>query len=277
MSRALDFFRKSTAPNTTAAPCPAAAHPGGKNNLSASEQLKSSPSCPEPNGVSVPGGPDAQPSRLARPQPEPAPPASGNSGNSGNFLAGSPRENRNFCETDAASPGGSGHKDAVDALRRLKHDGATVTWDGRESRVSFEAVSGADQASLDFYRKAAVKVDAYLAAELPEFPPAEQVRAHRLVHNLAVEVVKPPNPAHAGTLIAELIASSGEFGLALDIETASLPLWEEDRPPLILKGDGSVASKQHRYAPEAALDPHRSRIRLIQVAGARRPESGGGH
>jgi len=87
-------------------------------------------------------------------------------------LVGSPPENRNSCETDAALPGGSGYKDAVDALRRLKHDGATVTWDGRESRVSFEAVSGADQASLDSYRKAAVKVDAYLAAELPEFTPA---------------------------------------------------------------------------------------------------------
>ena len=79
----------------------------------------------------------------------------GNSGNSGNFLAGSPRENRNFCEADAAPPGGSDHKDAIGALRRLKHDGAAVTWDGRESRVSFEAVSGADQASLDSYRKAA--------------------------------------------------------------------------------------------------------------------------
>ena len=208
---------------------------------------------------------------LARPQPEPAPAAAGNSGNSGNFLAGSARENRNFCETDAAAPRGSGHKDAIGALRRLKHDGASVTWDGHESRVSFDAPSGGDQASLECYRKAAVEVDAYLAAELPEFTPAEQVRAQRLVHDLAVEVIVPSNPGHAGTLIAELIALSGEFGLALDIETASLPLWEEDRPPLILKGDGSVASKQHRYAPEAALDPHRSRIRLIQVAGAYRP------
>ena len=51
-----------------------------------------------------------------------------------------------------------------DALRRLKNAGVTVTWDDRESRVSFETVSGADQASLDSYRKAAVKVDAYLAA-----------------------------------------------------------------------------------------------------------------
>ena len=89
-------------------------------------------------------------------------------------MAGSARENRNFCETDAAAPRGSGHKDAIGALRRLKHDGASVTWDGHESRVSFDAPSGGDQASLECYRKAAVEVDAYLAAELPEFTPAEQ-------------------------------------------------------------------------------------------------------
>ncbi|MGC2394865.1 MAG: DNA polymerase, partial [Rhodomicrobium sp.] len=103
------------------------------------------------------------------------------------------------------------------------------------------------------------------------FTPVEQRRAERLVHDLAVEVIVPSNPGHAGTLIAELIALSGDFGLVLDIETASLPAWQENRPPLIIKGDGSVASKQDRYAPEAALDPHRSRIRLIQVAGAYRP------
>ncbi len=92
------------------------------------------------------------PGRL-KPRPRWVP---GNSGNSGNFLAGSPRENRIFFGRDG------GHKDAIDALRRLKNSGATVTWDDRESRVSFEAVSGADQASLDSYRKAAAKVDAYL-------------------------------------------------------------------------------------------------------------------
>ena len=55
------------------------------------------------------------------------------------------------------APRGSGHKDAIGALRRLKHDGASVTWDGHESRVSFDAPSGGDQASLECYRKAAVE------------------------------------------------------------------------------------------------------------------------
>jgi hypothetical protein len=145
-------------------------------------------------------------------------------------------------------------------------------YDGRESRVSFEAASGADQAALDcYYRKAAAKVDAYLAAELPEFSPACRLQAESLVRDLAVEVIVPSTPGQAGMLIAELIAMSSEFGLALDIETACLPRRQEDRPPLKLKSDGSVACNQDRYAPEAALDPHRSRIRLIQIAGAHRP------
>ena len=141
MPRALDFFRKSTAPNATVAPRSDVVQPGEKNNLiRAPERLKSCPSCPsypEPDGVLAPGGPDDVPqaSRSAQPRPEPAPPASGNSGNSGNFLVGSARENRNFCETDTAPPADSGHKDAIDALRQLKNAGATVTWDGRGSRV----------------------------------------------------------------------------------------------------------------------------------------------
>ena len=119
--------------------------------------------------------------------------------------------------------------------------------------------------------KAKAKIDAYLTAALPEFPPAAQTQGERLVKDLAVEVIMPSNPAEAAAHLKELLALSSHFGLALDIETASLPLWKEDRPPLILKEDGSLASKQHRYAPEAPLDPHRSRIRLLQVAGKHRP------
>ncbi len=80
----------------------------------------------------------------------------------------------------------------------------------------------------------------------------------------------PSTPGHAAGAIAELIASTGEFGLVLDIETAALPKWREDHPPLVLRADGSLASKQPRYAPEAPLDPSRSRIRLVQIAGAHR-------
>ena len=146
-----------------------------------------------------------------------------------------------------------------------------MTWDGHESHVSFDVTSGEDQASIQSYAETATQVDAYLAAELPEFTPAEQAQAERLMRDLAVEVIVPSNPADAAMAIAELIAVSGEFGLVLDVETAALSSWKEGRPPLVMKDDGSLASKQHRYAPEAALDPHRSRIRLIQIAGIHRP------
>jgi hypothetical protein len=127
MPRSLDFFRKNKPQNSVVAPPAARPDAGEENNLICSpERLKSSPSYPEPNGVSAPGGADAQASRLPRPQPEPAPPAA-----SGNFLAGPSRENRIFCKTDPAPPGGGGHKEAIGVLRRLKHAGATVTWDDR--------------------------------------------------------------------------------------------------------------------------------------------------
>ncbi len=142
-------------------------------------------------------------------------------------MVGSARKKRNFPETDTAPPADSGHKDAIDALRQLKKAGATVTWDGRESRVAFEAVPAgvdeaverADQASLDAYRKAAAKIDAYFAAELPEFPPAAQTQGERLLKDLGVEVLMPSNAAEAAAHVQDLLALSSRFGLALDIET----------------------------------------------------------
>jgi DNA polymerase I-like protein with 3'-5' exonuclease and polymerase domains len=186
-------------------------------------------------------------------------------------LAGSVPRKRNSAQASATPICDGDHKGALDVLRRLKNAGVSVIWDGQESRLSFDAASQADQAIRQLYAESAARVDNYLAAELPEFTPAEQTQARRLVRELAVEVVAPSNPEDAATAIAELIALSGEFGLVLDIETAALPPWREHRPPLILRGDGSVASKQHRYTPDAALDPHRSRIRLIQIASAHRP------
>ena len=64
MSRALEFFRKTTAQNSEAQRS-GATQAGEKNNLiRAPERLKSSPSSPsypEPNGVLAPGGPDDVP------------------------------------------------------------------------------------------------------------------------------------------------------------------------------------------------------------------------
>ena len=162
------------------------------------------------------------------------------------------------------------HREAIDILRRLNSAGAAVIWDGYESHVSFGGAAREDQETLGHYRRAVAKIDAYLAEELPEFPQADRMQAEKLMRALAVEAIVPSNSEQAKTLISELIASSGDFGLVLDVETAVHPRWKVARPPLVLRADGSLAHNQARYAPEAALDPHRSRIRLIQIAARRR-------
>jgi DNA polymerase-1 len=57
--------------------------------------------------------------------------------------------------------------------------------------------------------------------------------------------------------------------LGCDIEVAALP-GMEDRPPVKLKKDGFPAKKQPALNSDAALDPHRSRIRLVQLYGGGR-------
>jgi DNA polymerase-1 len=54
--------------------------------------------------------------------------------------------------------------------------------------------------------------------------------------------------------------------LGFDIETAALPGTEE-RPPIKLKKNGEPAKVQAAFTGTAALDPHRSRVRLVQLYG----------
>jgi DNA polymerase-1 len=263
MSRAFDFFRKKPVQDAVATPPEAASSEAAQENypiraLARLESSPSRPSCPDSGA----GAPPSSPGEVVRPRPAPTPGRdSGNSGNSGNFLVAASAESKNFPKAV------SDHEEAMGVLRRLKSAGANVTWDGHESRVWFDGATPEGRGSLEHYRRAVVKVDAYLAEELPEFAPAERLQAEKLMRALAVNVVVPSSSEQAGTLISELIASSEDFGFVLDIETAALPSWKVARPPLALRADGSVAHSQPRYAPDAALDPHRSRIRLIQVAG----------
>jgi DNA polymerase I-like protein with 3'-5' exonuclease and polymerase domains len=54
--------------------------------------------------------------------------------------------------------------------------------------------------------------------------------------------------------------------VGFDIETAALP-GTEVRPPIKLKKNGEPAKVQPAFTGTAALDPHRSRIRLVQLYG----------
>ena len=276
-SRALDFFRKRPAQADsgeapTAQPS-APARAGDEIHTDCPDQpLKSSPgypSFPRPGGAS----PCAGSSNAAQTRPQPGPEHvrnGGNSGNSGNFPADLQGETRKSDDAKATLPRENHHK-AIEALRRMKNAGASVIWDGHESRIAFDATSGVAQAVLTLHAQAKAEIDHYLAQELPEFKPAERAHAEKLMRRLAVELVIPTDVAGAAAATAELTASSGDFGLALDIETAALPSWKESHPPLVLNADGSVSKNQHRFKPEAPLDPHRSRIRLIQLAGVFRP------
>jgi hypothetical protein len=99
-----------------------------------------------------------------------------------------------------------------------------------------------------------------------------------LLDALGVTAVVPATAEEARVLLAELITDSekitppklqkqGRVWLGADIETAALP-GEEERPAVHLRlRDGLPAVNQPRFKGKAGLDPHRSRIRLLQLYG----------
>ena len=97
-----------------------------------------------------------------------------------------------------------------------------------------------------------------------------------LLSRLDVAPVIPTTWEKACAALAEIEADSdrhtpaelsGRPGLlGLDIETAALP-GAEQRPLLKLRKDGLPAKHQPKLKGGAGLDPHRSRIRLVQLYG----------
>jgi DNA polymerase I-like protein with 3'-5' exonuclease and polymerase domains len=100
-----------------------------------------------------------------------------------------------------------------------------------------------------------------------------------LLADLRVEVVIPRTIEEAQALLAESERDSDRHTpqalrgraslLGCDIEVAALP-GMEDRPPVKLKKNGFPAKHQPALNSDAALDPHRSRIRLVQLYGGGR-------
>jgi ribonuclease D len=99
-----------------------------------------------------------------------------------------------------------------------------------------------------------------------------------LLAALGVVAVVPETVEEAQALLAELMAHSrritpqkvqqqGGVWIGADTETAALP-GEEMRPPVHLRlRDGLPAAHQPRLKGKAGLDPHRSKIRLLQLYG----------
>jgi site-specific DNA-methyltransferase (adenine-specific) len=89
-----------------------------------------------------------------------------------------------------------------------------------------------------------------------------------LLHQLEVGLLIPANVSEALEAIAQVEADADRHDslIGLDIETAALP-GAETRPPIKLKKNGEPMKAQPAFTGTAALDPHRSRIRLVQIYG----------
>jgi DNA polymerase-1 len=97
-----------------------------------------------------------------------------------------------------------------------------------------------------------------------------------LLAQLGVQAVVPQTVAEAETLVAQIEADSDRCTpaelrarpgmIGLDTETAALPGVEE-RPPVKLTRKGIPALRQPALKSDAGRDPHRSRIRLVQLYG----------
>jgi DNA polymerase I len=96
---------------------------------------------------------------------------------------------------------------------------------------------------------------------------------------LNIAPVIPTSWEKAGAALDEIEADSDRYTsselqhrpglIGMDIETAALP-GAEARPPIKLRKDGLPAAHQPTAKSDAALDPSRSRIRLVQLYGGGR-------
>lgn len=92
-----------------------------------------------------------------------------------------------------------------------------------------------------------------------------------LLHQLKVQLLVPSTIREAAAALAQVVHDSRQHTgddrlIGVDVETAALPGLEV-RPFTKLKRDGTPAKVQPAFKGTAALDPHRSRIRLVQVYG----------
>ena len=87
-----------------------------------------------------------------------------------------------------------------------------------------------------------------------------------LIEALGVEIADCADDSTAAAASAEVLADAGDRPIAIDVETAALPEYV-DYPPLRLTIAGRPNKVQPRADNHAALDPHRSEIRLVQLYG----------
>jgi DNA polymerase-1 len=81
-----------------------------------------------------------------------------------------------------------------------------------------------------------------------------------ILEELGVEAELVTDPELARQVIAELPESCG-----IDCETEPLPEHALPRPPLVITKKGALAAHQPEHKDPAGLDPHRGRVRLLQL------------
>jgi hypothetical protein len=103
-----------------------------------------------------------------------------------------------------------------------------------------------------------------LATLVPSVTSGEAALVRSLLEDAGVSVAYITDPAAARNAVADIRTSQPEV-IGLDVETEVLPGFRQPTPVAFNK-DGSPAARQPRDgAAGAALDPYRSKVRLVQA------------
>ena len=131
---------------------------------------------------------------------------------------------------------------------QISREGATVVVDG-PSEVAETLRAEADRLATSI---------------VPSVTPDDAALVRSLLDNTGVSIAYVTDPAVARSAVADILASQPEV-IGLDLETEVLPLFRQPTPVAFNK-DGNLAVRQPRDgAAGAALDPYRSKVRLVQV------------
>ena len=132
---------------------------------------------------------------------------------------------------------------------RITRDGVTVAVDGPAE------IAGA-------LRSHVIELSTYI---VPSVTPDDAALVRGLLADAGASVAYITDPAAARDAVADIRASQPDV-IGLDVETEVLPAFRQPIPVAFNK-DGNLAVRQPRDgAAGAALDPYRSKVRLVQAA-----------
>ena len=147
------------------------------------------------------------------------------------------------------------------AIAAAAKAGAAFRLSGNRIEISgLEKVEQADSAIAAFLREYREAIFAALGGNAADAP------SIALIEQLGVEIAYCADDSTAAAAIAEVLADAGDRPIAIDVETAALAEYA-NHPPLRLTANGRLMKVQPRADNQAALDPHLSETRLVQLYG----------